>query len=848
MKKQFLSFILIISGLASVSGQHDQRLKGPVLPGNSASYKATMFDGKIEKHPDRGFSLIKAVNPTVSASGNNASRGMNAEQTFGRTTFDNQSNGSMMRRIVNSNGKLSVIWTFSNEEVDSFPKRGVAYNFFDGAKWVNMPAYDDLEQIAKIEPEGTRTGFASILNIPGKGEVIFSHRTDTNALQITSNNNLGNQNWKSEAQYDLPLLWPRVANGGSDGKTIHLIGIATNDTLNGIDLKFDGMSSALLYSRSLDEGNTWGKKNILLPGIDSTKFRSFSADAYAIDAKGNNVAFVYGALNTPVYLFKSTDNGDTWTSKMIRDFPIVPWDDQVTDFNKDGDVLDTVQVISFDTLNAEAGKRPDSVDFKGNILVVKMDGTRKYIVSGNDTLDVVDNMYVITEELVNKNDTLQVLESTYVVFPPTDTVDVEEVAGRKFVVYNSDTLDVQSDQYVVRTIQVTMRDSFDVKPGSSFRFVTVTPGQTVEVTEAGTGSFIIIKGDTFTIVNNTYFLVPGDTTFLDERPFASDGSFEVLIDGDNKVHVWFGNMRISNDKKGDGTYSYYPATSGIMYWNENFAPGAEPRMISNLVDDDGDNELNILVRYDQLDAGGNINSDPGPFPYGSGQGATTTPTVAVDGNGKLYLFYQAYKEGDQYQYIAANGSYGPSFRHIYVITSSDNGKTWSSEGEDKFPVDLTESEEAGFDAFTEYAFPSVAKVADDYIHLTYMSDEAPGTFVSVRDENYHPINNNRMVYLRLTSEFNVSTKEILVPDAGLSVYPNPANNFVNINLELRKTENVAVRVCNLLGKVVLAPELRSLPAGKGALQLNTEGLSAGIYLINVQVGAKTYTEKVIISK
>jgi hypothetical protein len=847
MKKLFLSFFIVVSSSLLVFGQQQQNKKGPGLPGNSADFKATYNPNVSARRPDVPFSLLKALNPTVASPEQTSSRALIAEQTIGRTTFDNQTNGSIMRRIVNTDGKLSVVWTFSNEESDSFPNRGVAYNYFDGTSWINMPAYDNLDQITKIEPEGTRTGFATILNIPGKGEVVIGHRTDIDALQFSANNGSGNQNWNSSALRDFPYLWPRLTNAGPDGKTIHLIGVSDQDTINGVDL-FDGMFSALMYSRSLNGGDTWDKKNILLPGIDSTKFAGFGGDSYAIDARGNTVALVYGNLSTPVVMWKSTDNGETWNYQVIRDFPFVPWKDQSTDYNNDGDVNDVIVEVEIDTVFAENGNRPDYVVFNGNNLEVQSEGSRKYVVSGNDTLEVVNDQYIIVEELVSRNDTFQVLEDTYVVFPPEDTVFVENVNDRKFVIDGLDTLDVQFDEYVVRTSEVVENDTIDVTAGDSFRFITIEPGVTEEVIEETGRSYIVFNGDTFDLKDNLYVLFPGDSIIWDERPFTNDGSLEILIDNNDKVHVWYGNMRMSNDEEGDGALSYYPGTSGLMYWNENFEDGEEPRMISNLVDDDGNNVWDVLLRFDQLDGGGNPSTDPGPFPYGGGQGATTTPTVAIDSNGKMYLFYQAYKEGEQYYYIASNGSYGPSFRHIYVITSVDNGQTWSSEGEDKFPTDITLLEEAGFDSFTEYAFPSVAKVVDDNIHLTYMSDEAPGIFVNVRDENYHPLTNNRMVYLRLTPDLNVSTTEIEKQEAGIAAYPNPANNLVNVSLELTKPETVTIRVSNLLGKTVIAPERRALPAGKGILQLNTESLSAGIYLVSIEVGQKTYTSKVVLNK
>jgi hypothetical protein len=847
MKRLVFTLFVVFAGTVLVKGQSQQTQPGPSLPGNSVNFKASMKTNQLSRQQDVPFSLVKAANPTVAAPQTGASRAFNAEQTIGRTTFDNMSNGSMMRRIVNTDGKLSVVWTFSNEEVDSFPNRGTAYNYFDGTSWVNMPAYDNLDQIVKIEPEGTRTGFASILNIPGKGEWVVAHRTDIDALQFTTDATAGSQNWNSTPMRDFPILWPRATNAGPDGKTIHLIGIALEDTIDGED-KFDGMSSALLYSRSLDGGDTWDKKNVLIPGMDSTLFTFMSGDSYAIDAKGNTVAIVYGTLTSSVVLYKSTDNGETWTRQIVKDFPMSPWKDEVTDFNNDGDVDDVIEILNMDTLYAETGTRPSTVVVEGETLTVQTEGATQFVVFNGDTIEVQQDSLIVLDKLVMVNDTLYLEGGSYVVFPVADTAYVDSVGMRKFVVHGSDTLDVQFDAYVVRQLETTQSDTSIVQEGAAYRYITISAGVTEDVVEDAGGSFIIFEGDTFALVGNTYVLLPGDTTFLSERIESNDGASEVLIDSNGKVHVWFGNMTISNDEAGDDMYTYYPGVSGIMYWNENFATGEEARLISDLVDDDGNNVWDVLLRYDQLDAGGNANSTPGPFPYGGGAGATSMPTVAVDAAGKMYLFYTALKEGEQYYYISANGSYGPSFRHIYLVTSTDNGQTWSSEGTDKFPTDVTLLEEAGFDAFTEYSFPSVARKADDFIHLTYMSDESPGIYMNVNDPNYHPLNNNRMVYLKLTPELNISTKDLSAQDAGIFAYPNPANEVLYIGFDLSKQENVSMKVSNMLGQTVLTRKAQAFATGKSAVQLDVSSLTSGIYLVNVQVGTKTYTSKVIIGK
>lgn len=81
----------------------------------------------------------------------------------------------------------------------------------------------------------------------------------------------------------------------------------------------------------------------------------------------------------------------------------------------------------------------------------------------------------------------------------------------------------------------------------------------------------------------------------------------------------------------------------------------------------------------------------------------------------------------------------------------------------------------------------------------------------------------------------------------VSVYPNPAVNAANINIELAQNENVAVTIVNNLGQVVYT-EAMSLDAGSHTIKLNTENWAAGLYNINMSTSKGSATQKLTISK
>jgi hypothetical protein len=265
------------------------------------------------------------------------------EVRIGQTLYDLQTNNSVNNRLENfGDGTLSALWTFSNESGSPFYDRGMAYHQFDGTAWTKLPAYGDLGNINRIED--VRTGFGSLARVNGVGDIVIAHQTaqfngGIDALQISRNTSINpaGENWITTPNTDMPLIWPRMRTGGPDGKTVHIIGITipTGAAFNGT--LYNGINGCLTYNRSTDGGVTFDKLMIQLPDVDSTVFRSFSGDSYAMDVKGSTIAIVAGNSTSRVNLWKSTDNGETWTSRTVLPFQYEPWtDSELTDFNGDG--------------------------------------------------------------------------------------------------------------------------------------------------------------------------------------------------------------------------------------------------------------------------------------------------------------------------------------------------------------------------------------------------------------------------------------------------------------------------------------------------------------------------------
>ena len=64
------------------------------------------------------------------------------------------------------------------------------------------------------------------------------------------------------------------------------------------------------------------------------------------------------------------------------------------------------------------------------------------------------------------------------------------------------------------------------------------------------------------------------------------------------------------------------------------------------------------------------------------------------------------------------------------------------------------------------------------------------------------------------------------------IYPNPATEQLNIRFALTEASNASIQIVGMDVKMVLSEELL-IERGNHILNLNTEQLSKGIYILNV---------------
>jgi hypothetical protein len=256
----------------------------------------------------------------------------------GTSTYQLQTNNAVQNRIVkNADGTISACFTYA--ATGTWTDRGTGYVYHNGTSWSAAPT-------ARIEP--VRTGWPSLFVLGDNSEGVITHNTAGSNLHISKRPTKGTGAFTHDATIIASTasygdFWPRACAGGAGNNSIHMISISnpTDGAATPTPVFQNGQQGSITYSRSLDGGTTWDKLHQVQPQHDSTQYYGFNADSYAIDARGNTIAYVVGGDYTDLFIMKSLDNGTTWTKTIITTFPIPMFNDQLSDVNSDS-VADTI--------------------------------------------------------------------------------------------------------------------------------------------------------------------------------------------------------------------------------------------------------------------------------------------------------------------------------------------------------------------------------------------------------------------------------------------------------------------------------------------------------------------------
>jgi hypothetical protein len=343
------------------------------------------------------------------------------------------------------------------------------------------------------------------------------------------------------------------------------------------------------------------------------------------------------------------------------------------------------------------------------------------------------------------------------------------------------------------------------------------------------------------IIVDTFKYAPwtGKTEMLD-TPYTNDGTVDVIIDNNNKLHVFWGLGRVFDNDTTDASYSFYPGTQGMMHWSE--ATNKTSLIASGNQfdrDEDGFNSLEQAT-YSGLSSG-NVPSGLSTVARLGSTSALRQPASAMDANGNLFCLFSMPIEQDL-------SDLGANFRDIGVVYSTDGGATWS------LPQNVTQV------LGREDDFASTCRVANGFLHMTWQQDEIAGTNL----QNNSGAFGNHPVVLNLINYQAIPVTEILNGNIGMLYgvnvekpntgevmvvnqnYPNPFSNSTNVLVYLTKPGDIKVEVRNAMGALVKTQTHTGLYKGNHELTITAEGLSTGVYTYTLIAGGSSVSKTMMV--
>jgi photosystem II stability/assembly factor-like uncharacterized protein len=147
----------------------------------------------------------------------------------------------------------------------------------------------------------------------------------------------------------------------------------------------------------------------------------------------------------------------------------------------------------------------------------------------------------------------------------------------------------------------------------------------------------------------------------------------------------------------------------------------------------------------------------------------------------------------------------------FLLKTTNGGETWQEEPE----------------------FP------DFYSNAVYFTDELNGWIVGDDGGIFHTTTGGTV---------DMDDPENIAVNADLRIFPNPANDLVQINVQILDNKEAVIGIYTLTGKKVFYKPLKDLPNGDLIVTWDPGILPAGIYFCRINAGSVIATGKIVLIK
>lgn len=185
---------------------------------------------------------------------------------------------------------------------------------------------------------------------------------------------------------------------------------------------------------------------------------------------------------------------------------------------------------------------------------------------------------------------------------------------------------------------------------------------------------------------------------------------------------------------------------------------------------------------------------------------------------------------------------GASADELSIFFSTDCGRSWVR----KYRKTSAALSTTGTQMLQNFTPTSAGQWRTDSITIANQYLNQPGVLIKFEGTSQGSGNNLYLDNLRISAPLLGVSAELAA--AGVTLTPNPLTNETALRLSLSQPTRVAVRVSDVLGRVVLTDGEQRLGAGEHELLLGQRlgFVRAGIYVVTATLDGQPYTQKLLV--
>ena len=373
--------------------------------------------------------------------------------------------------------------------------------------------------------------------------------------------------------------------------------------------------------------------------------------------------------------------------------------------------------------------------------------------------------------------------------------------------------------------------------------------------------------DESTLFGNT------EETYIDDTEQYGPELGNICIDNNGMVHAAFSGHKYCHVELGTSyTYWYGRTLDGIFYWNENmgtmqgpewtcpddgYVIPSDPHNICRMwwpTDETGEyitrnwESANLIGFVTPDDNFSNMVSD-NMMVSGYFHSPASMPTICVDENGTVAV---AYTVMDLSREVGENGKYRRSIVVAFIepgyVMGDATGDYTDIPGDCYYEYVKLQDTDDFMHSYDEAIYAICpTNTTDGEFWFGYQADDTPGLFSGSNAAQTAPTDNFLWMH-KVVPDYpgvNVGEHASVNPMTTTRIYPNPATDMINIEVNASQASELNIGIYNIMGQIVMNQTV-SITTGLNTNPVNISELNSGIYFCTVSANGFNKTIKFVV--